>query len=341
MCSSLSENGFSIILVGCQKTKPLKTLERNYETKLLKLFFTKGVLFYAEFNIRLFFFLLFREKDVLLSNDIDTLLPNYLISKFQSKKLVFDSHELFSEIPELVNRRFVKHVWLSLEEKIIPKIRNAYTVCESIAKHYKEKHNTEFKVIRNVPKSTIIEKGNLKISTERKIIIYQGAINVGRGLELMIDTMMYLQEYLLVIVGDGDVKEELFQRMLKNRVKGSVYFYGKVSPEELKTITPNAVLGFSMEEDLGLNYRYALPNKIFDYIQAEIPVLCSDLPEMKKIIQEYKVGEVVKERTPEKIALQIKEILKKDFSKELKAAKQKLIWEQEEQKLLQLFNHLV
>ncbi len=341
MCNSLSENGFSIILVGCQKTKPLKALERNYETKLLKLFFTKGVLFYAEFNIRLFFFLLFREKDVLLSNDIDTLLPNYLISKFQNKKLVFDSHELFSEIPELVNRRYVKNVWVSLEKKIIPKIKNTYTVCESIAKHYKEKYNTEFKVIRNVPKSTIIEEGSLKISTERKIIIYQGAINVGRGLELMIDTMMYLQEYLLVIVGDGDVKEELFQRMLKNRVKGSVYFYGKVSPEELKTITPNAVLGFSMEEDLGLNYRYALPNKIFDYIQAEIPVLCSDLPEMKKIIQEYKVGEVVMERTPEKIALQIKGMLKKDFSKELKAAKQKLIWEQEEQKLLQLFNQLV
>ena len=285
--------------------------------------------------------MLFRKEDTLLSNDIDTLLPNYLISKFQNKKLVFDSHELFSEIPELINRRFVKNVWLSLEKKIIPKIRNAYTVCESIAKHYKEKYNTEFKVIRNVPKLTIVEKGSLKISTEKNIIIYQGAVNVGRGLELMIDTMMYLQEYLLVIVGDGDIKEKLFQRMLKNRVKGSVYFYGKVSPEELKTITPNAVLGFSMEEDLGLNYRYALPNKIFDYIQAEIPVLCSDLPEMKKIIQEYKVGEVVTERTPEKIASQIKEMQKKDFSKELKAAKQKLIWEQEEQKLLQLFNHLV
>ena len=316
VCSTLSDNGFFITLVGCKKAMLIAPLERNYDTKLLNLIFTKGVLFYAEFNIRLFFFLLFNKKDVLLSNDMDTLLPNYLISRLQNKTLVFDSHELFSEIPELVNRKFVKNVWLSLEKNLIPKLKNAFTVCVSIAKYYKEKYNTDFKVIRNVPKSITVEKRDLKLTQEKDIIIYQGAVNVGRGLELMIDTMMYLPDYLLLIVGDGDIKEELFQRMLKNKVKSNVFFYGKTSPEELKKITPNAVLGFSMEEDLGLNYRFALPNKIFDYIQAEIPVLCSDLPEMKKIIGDYKVGEIVLDRTPEKIALQIREILKKDFSKE-------------------------
>ena len=118
-------------------------------------------MFYAEFNVRLFFFLIFSKKDILLSNDLDTLLPNYLVSIFQKKKLVYDSHELFPEIPELVHKPFVKKCWSKLESFILPKIKNNYTVCNSIASYYSKKYDTNFKTIRNLPRTKKIETGIL------------------------------------------------------------------------------------------------------------------------------------------------------------------------------------
>jgi len=135
VCNSLYKNGFDILLIG--RPFPLKKtllIDRPYKTKFIPLLFNKGVLFYAEYNIRLFFILLFLKKDILLANDLDTLLPNFLVSKIQRTKLVFDSHELFSEIPEIVDKPFVKKVWLCLEAFIIPKLKNNYTVCKSISR---------------------------------------------------------------------------------------------------------------------------------------------------------------------------------------------------------------
>lgn len=340
VCTTLFNNGFKVLLVGCKKSSDLKPLNRDYNTKRLPLIFTKGFLFYAEFNIRLFFFLLFKKKTILLANDLDILLPNFLISKLQRKKLVFDSHELFSEIPELVNRKSVKNFWLYLERKLIPKINNAYTVCESIADYYNEKYQTKFKVVRNLPVKTSIEKGVLKFSTDKKIIIYQGAINVGRGLELMIETMPFLEGYLFLIVGDGDVLDKINKKVVDLELKDKVIFYGKVAPKELKKITPNAVLGISIEEDLGLNYRYALPNKIFDYIQAGIPIVTSDLPEMKKIVLGYGVGEIVEIREPKEMAYLIQKMSDRNYKEQIEKAKKVLVWKEDEKVLLKVFHSL-
>ena len=340
VCNTLNNNGYKIILIG-RKLKNSKNLNRNYKTKRFNLLFNSGFLFFAEYNFRLFFYLLFVKKDILLSNDLDSLLANYLVSKIQNKKIVFDSHELFPEIPELVNRPRVKKVWLTLEEIILPKLNNNYTVCNSIANYYNEKYNTNFSTIMNLPTKKEVHFGEFPINTDNKeIILYQGAINIGRGLELIIETMKYLENHLLIIIGNGDIYDSLNKKILLEKIKNKVYFMGKVSPERLHKLTPLADLGISIEEDLGLNYRFALPNKIFDYIQAEVPILVSDLPEMKKIVKDYNVGEIVNSREPKKLANQIKSISKKDFTKELKIAKQELIWEKQESKLLEIFNNL-
>lgn len=341
VCNSLHNNNFEVLLVG-RKLKNNLPISRNYNTKRLKLLFSKGFFFYAEFNFRLFLLLLFSKKDILLSNDLDTLLANFLISKIQSKKLVYDSHELFTEVPELVNRSFVKLVWAKNENWILPKLKNCYTVCDSIADFYNKKYNTTFKTIRNLPIKKDIINGKFSFSTEeKKIILYQGAVNIGRGLELMINTMKFLDNHLFVIIGDGDVLLELESKVIKNNLLEKVKFLGRKTPEELQKLTPLANIGISFEEDLGLNYRFALPNKIFDYIQADVPILVSDLPEMKQIVLNYKVGEIITDRTPEKLAIQIKKMLEKDFSTELKKAKKELIWKTEEEKLLTIFSNLI
>jgi glycosyltransferase involved in cell wall biosynthesis len=338
VCATLQKEGYKIILIG-RLLNNSTPLNRNYNTKRIKLIFNKGFLFYAEFNFRLFLVLLFSKKHILLSNDLDTLLPNYLVSVLQKKNIVYDSHELFPEIPELVNKPFVKKCWSTLESWILPKLNNSYTVCNSIAEFYRKKYNSKFKTILNLPNKKELELGSFPFESEgKKIIIYQGAVNIGRGLELMIDTMEFLDNCILVIIGNGDLYEDL---TLKVKNNNKIHFLGKISPKELHKLTPLANLGISIEEDLGLNYRFALPNKIFDYIQAEVPILVSDLPEMKQVVQNYNVGEVVKKRNPKELALQIEQILKRDFSTELKGAKKELVWENQEEKLLTIFNNLM
>ena len=340
VCSTLMKNNFEVLLIG-RKLINSKDLKREYDINRFRLLFNNGFLFYAEFNFRLFFFLLLQKKTILLSNDLDTLLPNFLVSKIQNKKLVYDSHELFSEIPELVKRPFVKKCWEKLEDFMLPKLQNCYTVCDSIKNHYNQKYNCDFKTIKNLPtrKTSLQNPNNYNFKNE-KIILYQGALNIGRGLELMIETMEYLENCIFIIVGDGDIYEDLKKTVYIKNLNSKVEFLGRKSPEKLFKITPNADLGISFEEDLGLNYRYALPNKIFDYIQAEVPILVSDLPEMKKIVNQYKVGEIIAERSPKFIAKQIEKLLEKDFSNELKSAKSQLVWENQEEKLLDIFNNL-
>jgi len=374
VCTSLVKMGFDVLLVGRKLANSLP-LKRQYKTHRIKLLFNKGFLFYAEYNFRLFFYLLFNKKDILLSNDLDTLLANYLASKIQTKKLVYDSHELFTEIPELVHRPKVQKIWLKLEQWIVPNLKNTYTVCQSIADYYNDKYLTNFKVVRNIPvlaattsnkqqttnnkiatpkvSGTLAMTDNNKLQTPNqkskandqrpKIIIYQGALNLGRGLELMIDTMQYLENCQFVIVGDGDIASEIKDVITQKKLSNKIILLGKKTPSELKKITPEADLGISIEEDLGLNYHFALPNKIFDYIHANIPILVSNLPEMKQIVLDYQVGEIIQDRSPKNLAQQIQSILdkRKDFwNKNLEKATLDLHWQKEEKVLKNIFNNL-
>ena len=339
VCSTLYNAGYEILLIG-RKNKNSKPINRKYKTRRINILFKKSFLFYVEFNIKLFFILLFSKKNILLSNDLDTLLANYLVSLLQRKKIVYDSHELFPEIPELVNRPFVKKFWSNLEKLILPKLKNNYTVCDSIAEFYDDRYQTNFKTIMNLPTKKEIKVHKFPFEYKnQKIILYQGAINIGRGLELMIETMQFLDNCILVIIGNGDIFKDLQEVVQSKKLDNKVYFLGRKNPKELQQLTPLADLGISIEEDLGLNYKYALPNKIFDYVQAEVPILVSDLPEMKKVVLDHKVGEIVINRNPQRLANQIEKILDNNYSKALKTAKEKLIWEHQEKLLLSIFKN--
>ena len=332
ICTTLTSLNYDVLLVG-RKLKNSLPITRTYKTKRFHLLFQKGFLFYAEYNIRLLLFLIFKQKTILLSNDIDTLIPNYLVSKLFRIPLVFDSHELFSEVPELTNRPFIKSIWRKIEDFLIPKIKNKYTVCGSIAEYYKSIYNTSFDVIRNVPiKSIDLNELKSNISLKKNAIIYQGALNKGRGLELIIETMMYLDDVFLYIVGDGDINLELKNLVHQLQLTNKVFFLGKIIPQDLQKITLQAAVGISIEEDLGLNYRYALPNKLFDYIQAEIPVLVSDLPEMRQLVNHYKIGLVIENRQPKEIAKNIITLIenRNSYIENLKIASAELCWEKEE-----------
>lgn len=320
---------------------------RAYRTHRMHLIFEKGPLFYAEFNLRLFFFLLFHKSNLLVSNDLDTLLPNYMIRKLKKLPLVYDSHELFTETPEVIHRKFVKGVWERIEKAFFPRVDRAITVSDSIAEIFTEKYGRSVTVVRNIPPNRNISltrtKKELGIDPTKKILVLQGAgINIQRGVEELIGAMEYLESCQLLIIGGGDVVNELKQQAEKLVVAGRILFFPRMPVEDLYQYTMQADLGLSLDKDTNLNYRYSLPNKLFDYIHAGIPIVASPLVEVRKIIEGYDIGTIINNHEPEHIASIIKEVLSdqkqiEKWKENLKFAASELNWSAERLKLADLF----
>jgi len=301
---SLLKSGYTPVLAG-RRLRGSQPLSRPYPCVRFRLPVRKGPLFYALFNIRLFCFLSFCRADRFLANDLDTLPAVFLAGRLRGKPVIYDSHEYFTEVPELVGRPGTKRIWEAIESRIFPKLKRIYTVNESIAAIYREKYGVEIGVIRNLPPEHRSEplKGFLPDSfSGHPLILYQGAVNIGRGLEQMIRAMNFLPDLRLVIVGDGDIKRDLSNLVRELTFEDRVWFAGRIPFENLAWYTGQATLGISLEQDIGLNYRYALPNKLFDYMQAGLPVLASDLPEIRRVVMEADFGMLINRFNPEYLA---------------------------------------
>jgi len=341
ICNTLLENDYNVFLVG-RKLKTSKPISREYRTKRFNLIFNKGPLFYANYNIRLFFFLLFSKFDILWSNDLDTLPANFSVSKLKNKKIIFDSHEYFTEVPELVNRPKVKKIWKTIEKVFLPKLKNIFTVSPSIAELYNDEYNIDVKILRNVPRLNhkLFPVENIKLDN-KKILIYQGAINVNRGIEYMIKSMQYIENAKLYILGTGDIYSEIKELILNLNLEDKVIMLGEIPLEKLRSYTIQADIGLSLEEDMGLNYRFSLPNKLFNYIHAELPVLVSYLPEMKNLVNKYQIGNNIDKHDAKHIAENInsmlnnKEMMQK-WKQNAKLAAAELNWENEQKVILDI-----
>ncbi len=282
ICTSLVDMGFEVEIVGRILPDSLPVTQKKYKQTRLKLIFIKGSLFYVELNCRLFFYLLFNKSDIVYSVDADTALAGFLAKKLTNLKLIFDAHELFSEVPELQQRGIIKRIWKWIEKVIINKADCRITVSASVADYYFSKYNKPFEVIRNISRAKPI----LNKTVTEKFILYQGALNEGRGLEQLIEAANSLN-IKIKIAGDGDLTEKLKQQAKSN---SKIEFLGKLLPEELEKITNNAWLGYNLLEKRSLSYYYSLSNKTFDYIQAGIPQLIPDFPEYKKLNDELGFG---------------------------------------------------
>lgn len=338
--NSCIKSGYDVLLVG----KHLKTSvkpEIICSIKKFRLLFNHSALFYAEYNIRLFFLLLFSKYDILLSNDTDTLPANFIVSKIRRKKLIFDAHELFPEVPELENRKFVKKIWTIIEDSIFPHLKNAYTVCNSIADYYNKKYNMNMKVIRNVPhfSDRAIQKKTIS-KHDKKIILYQGALNVGRGLEWILYAMPLIDNAKFVIIGDGDITEKLKKLTFELNITDRVEFMGRMEGKKIREITHQADLGFCLLENKGLSYYYSLPNRIFDYLNAGVEVLASDFPEIRNIVEKRKTGKIIDHYEPEYLADVIKDMLQNPLSTDhFVTLSKEFCWENEEKILLSIIQN--
>jgi glycosyltransferase involved in cell wall biosynthesis len=331
---TLIEMGFSVTQTGRDFPPVRNKKRRPGKQKLFKLPVNKGPLFYFFINVYTFFFLLFHQYDLIWAVDMDTLPGAKTAAFFRRKPIVFDGHEFFSESPELHKRKLIKKIWFLLEKTFLPGCDRYFTVSPGLVKLYKERFNIDFKLLRNLPLKR--EEIATPLNSENpKVILYQGALNVGRGISQTIEALKFLpNDYQFVIVGSGDCSDKLKQLTKRMGLEHRVDFIGAVPFEELYKYQKNALAGICTYEDMGLNHYYSLPNRLFDYMQAGIPVLTSEFPDMAEIVRDNETGLVLNTLEPEDVAIAIKEacenmLLRQKWQKTIPQAADKFTWNNE------------
>lgn len=354
VCNSLQQAGYEVLVIGGKRKRSLPLTPRNYKAVRLPLFFQKKMWFYAEYNIKLFFKLLFTRCDILLANDLDVMPANYLASVFKRKPLVYDTHEYFLGMPQLNGKRLAKQVWTLVEKFTFPKLKYIYTICQSFCDLYYKDYGKKLWYIRNVPPLHIEETFQFeelkkdidgRIPRDKHLLLYQGAgINHERGAEELVLSTQFLnpKQYHLLLIGGGDVFDTLVEMIHTKDLSDRITIIPKVPFEVLRHITRQAHLGLTLDKPNNINHFYGLPNKIFDYLHSGVPVISSRLIEMERIISKYDVGTFIENHDPKHIA----QCIQKAFEDPLRMERWKgntlqvrteLNWENEEKILLQIF----
>jgi glycosyltransferase involved in cell wall biosynthesis len=340
ICTSLANEGYLVTLVGrkLRSSKPLQS--QAFCQKRIKCFFKKGKIFYAEYNIRLFFYLLFKKMDLICAIDLDTILPCYFISKIKRIIRVYDAHELFCEMKEIVSRPSVHAIWKRIEKFAVPKFKYGYTVNQLIADEFRTMYSVDYAVIRSVP---VLRPLNIPEKKE-KYILYQGAVNEGRSFETLIPAMKLINARL-IIAGEGNFISRAKELMEKNVSEDKIIFTGNLLPDELYNYTVNAWIGITLFEKKGLSNYFSLANRFFDYINAGIPQLCVDYPAYKEINKIYNIAVLINDLGSESIAGSVNRLLDDEalyfeLQKNCLTARKELNWQNEEKKLINFYNNL-
>ena len=339
ICSSLAQNGYRVVLVGREWNVSKPLLKQPYEQYRLKCLFNKGKLFYLEYNLRLFFYLLFQRADAFGAADLDAAVPVCLKAKLAGKPFVFDAHEYFPEVPEVVIRPKIKKIWQQVEKFVIPRSDLRYTVTQSLARIFEQQYGFPFGVVRNIS----VLKPYVAVEKPNRYLLYQGAVNAGRGLEILLEIMPEIEAELW-ICGQGEVLPALKARAQELQLQEKVKFLGYVLPAELQKITREAYAGINLLENLGLSYYYSLSNKFFDYLHAGIPQVVINFPEYEVLNQEHEVGITIPlEETALKTAITNLLTDEKRYAQLVEnclEARRHWNWQEEEKKLLALYETL-
>lgn len=341
ICRTLQEAGHEVSLIGRLKKNSAALASESYQQIRLKCRFEKGKLFYLEYNLRLLFYLWFHPAfDIYTGIDLDTIAPNLLIARLKGKKCYYDAHEYFSELPELVHRPSTKFVWEMLAKICIPGVDQAYTVGPALAQVFQERYGIPFGVVRNVPWKA--EADTQVPHSSLPIILYQGVLNVGRGLETAIEAMQKMKGVQLFLAGEGDLSKSLRQLAHDLGVEHQVRFLGYKTPAELKAITREASIGLNLLENLGLNYYYSLANKAFDYVQAGIPSIQMNFPEYLALQEEHRVFYLINRLDVDVLVQAIEHLLADHqlyliLQENCKQAAAEWCWEKEREHLIKLY----
>lgn len=342
LINSFSKSGYEFIVLGFEWEG--KEIYVNKNVQVININRTPSIKFYLNFLYHLFKFLLKNKADFYFAEDVYSLGLMSIFSKIRRKKLFYNSRELYPFLAGLRERKFVQSL-LAFVEKLFIKFPDYVLTTgemdsEFLMHHY---HLNNVIVLRNLP-SMINMSGKidlrkvLNIPEDSKILLYQGVLIDGRGIKVAIKLLQNFEKFHLVILGEGREKENFIKFAHSIGVNERVRFMGAVKQEDLVSYTAAADLGLALIENISLSYYYALPGKLFEYIMAELPVLCTDLPQMKSIVKKYNVGRYVDINNYDEIIKNVSEIFSNPeiintYKQNCMIAKKELNWENEFTKL--------
>jgi glycosyltransferase involved in cell wall biosynthesis len=237
-------------------------------------------------------------------------------------KVIYDSREIFSALGTLQNSSFKQFALAQLEQFLITKV-DKFVVSGELDKEFLQKHfhtNKPFFVVKNLPaKSSNCKKNNylrekFSIPKDKLILIYQGVILEGRGILPMFTFLKENDEFIFCIIGTGKSKQQYIDIASSPLLQNKVFFHNAVEYSKLSEITASADIGIALIEPITFSYRLALPNKLFEYIQAGLPVLTSDLPAMKDVIDTFHCGLTIPEKFSNDTIKKTLENLKSNYS---------------------------
>lgn len=309
---------------------------------------------YLEFIIKANLYLVFKKLDFLHAHNLNALLPIYFLGRIKKAKIIYDSHELFTEMSGKKNT-LINRLWFRIEKFLLNRVNIVIAANKSRAdimyKEYGAKKIPE--VILNIPRKQqkIVQYNKLfkyleenNISTDNKIAIYQGGISKARNIDVLIKSVKFWQPgSLLFLIGPilSSEKNELEQ--LINQ-EARVIYHSPVNSEVLPQYTKFADVGIVIYANDCRNNYYCAPNKLYEYIFSSIPVCGSNLPEIKKVISKYKVGEIFEDSNPKSIARAINKILSNYENYNKKEIYTKIIeevnWEKQAEKLLNIYKRI-
>jgi glycosyltransferase involved in cell wall biosynthesis len=341
ICTSLAGAGFDVTLVGRKKKGSIALQKQPYLQERLFCFFEKGKLFYLEYNTRLLFRLLFTTADAICAIDLDTIVPVYLVSAIRKKKRVYDAHELFCEMKEIVTRPFIYKIWKWVERKMVPHFKYGYTVNKPIANEFAGMYGRHYEVIRNIACYNEVQQ----LAQKEKFILYQGAVNEGRSFETLIPAMQWVNAPL-IICGNGNFMEQAKKLVSGLQLQDKVIFKGMLAPAELRNITNKAYIGITLFEKGALSNYYSLANRFFDYLHSAVPQLCVNYPVYKEINNLREIAVLTDKLDEQTIAAHLNEllgnkILWQQLHENCKTAAREFNWQEEEKKLIAFYKNIL
>jgi len=342
--NSFCKRGYNVRVISFDwLTKNFNTEKGEISVCKLKKY-SFPISYYLKFSIILSFRLLFTKADLVLAEDVYTLPFAVLFSKFKKFRIFYDSREIYGNLAGLKKRKNVQALWKWIEKICIKRVNIIMTTGEMDSEFIEKEYNlTGTVVIRNLPfpievKESFDFRKHFNLDKDKKILLYQGVILHGRGFSIIFDVINSLKNCVLIILGDGEYKEYYQALAQKKNIEEKVFFFGKVEQSELLKYTSGADIGLAIIENLSLSYYFALPNKMFEYIYCGVPVLASNFPQMKSIIDKYKVGIYVDPENVEEIINQLNNLLENNelrnkLKENCKTASGELNWNREINKL--------
>lgn len=291
-----------------------------------------------------------QNADIYHANDLNTLPQAIVCSKLRlkPKPLIYDSHEVQSDRTGY-NPRTIKRIesfMLKFVDQMIVENHTRAKYNEDIygfypktLYNYSEKYNIEEKPQINLHKK-------IGINEDEKILLYQGGLQQGRGLELLIEAMDEIEEGHLLFIGGGKLRQTLKEQAEASKQADRIHFLDKVPFQELPSYTREAYLGFQVLQNICFNHYSASSNKLFEYMMAHVPVVSCDFPEIKKVVEETNTGLVVDSHNASEIANAVNQLVKdtslrNQLSENTKQAKEIYNWNNEKSKLLEVYNQFV